>query len=121
MDQMDARELFARKSRSLLSGSGFANLDPFTAKAILCHSSVWLLDWKFSSFLKLITKPIVSASSPEVERYERDDDDRENREPGGDDDDRSRDGAGREDEAIEVPAPKVIIIDSVSFVHFEPV
>ena len=32
MDQMDARELFARKSRSLLSGSGFANLDPFTAK-----------------------------------------------------------------------------------------
>ena len=56
-----------------------------------------------------------------MERYERDDDDRENREPGGDDDDRSRDGAGREDEAIEVPAPKVIIIDSVSFVHFEPV
>ena len=35
-------------------------------------------------------------------------DERENREPGGDDDDRSRDRAGGDDEAIEVPAPKVL-------------
>ena len=61
--------------------------------------------------------PLFSASSPEVERYEREEDDRENRDPDDDDDRRSRDGdggAGREDEAIEVPAPKVVRLNLIS-------
>merc|ERR1712066_646177 len=53
-------------------------------------------------------RELFAPSSPEVERYERDEDERENREPRGhgDSDDDSRDRAGRDDEAIEVPAPK---------------
>ena len=101
MDQIDARELFARESEisfinwfAVLLPEIRTNVRVHVDKTANCQNS----------------KCTISASSPEVERYERDEDDRENREPRGhgDSDDNSRDRVGGDDEAIEVPAPKVL-------------